>query len=970
MKNKQFRLFPTSIAASLIVLSPAVRAAAITWDAGGVDNNWSTIANWSDDADPAGDDVTFNATGALASGTTNTVSASESIASLSYNFEDATNQHTTAIGGGQTLTVNGNFSVLTSTSPAAPTNVSISGATGALSVTGTSFLLANQTASSTNSTTSVDMSGLGSLTANVTTFRLGGGGAAGATTGNVVTMTLAQNSTITATTVGVSDGSNFTPTQKMLLGSGTNTINADSFRVGSVTGRGTGEVSFNTGSGSLVLRAKDGVSAATNVAMVNTNQNTSGNITSVINLAGHSVDAKIGTLTMAKRTGTATSTSGFVSQATLSFDQGTLEVGTAIMGANVNAALIGKIDATINIGGGIASFAAVNMADNFAGNTTKVITANLNLTGGTTTVAGDIVKLGTTNATGTVLINGGTLDMTDGNIGSSTNPVALGLQSGTLKNVATINGGGELSKTSAGNLVLSGNNTFTGGMNMFGGEVKITDSGSFGIGTKNLNIQVGAYVNLDGAAGDIALSSGITMTTAGLSLLNSAGDNVINGALSVIAGSSTTEVTSDGGSLALAGNISAGVASARNLQLSGVSTGANTVSGAISDGTGSIVLTKAGEGTWTLTNDTNSFTGNVNVNNGELKITKSGALGSGVKTLNLPASPTVGYLGLDGSAGAITLSSDITMVTAGDSLLNIAGDNVINCPINLTTGSGITTVTSNGGSLDLAGPVAPIAATYRYLELDGTSTGGNTVSGAITDGASYVHVVKKGAGTWALTSASNAYTGNTNIEEGTLSVSAPNFDDASTVSIGTLGGPSAVLNLPNAGTDTVAVLNINGVTQPGGKTYGNASSVLPIVATSAITGPGTITVPAGPGTPYTDWADTFLPGNNVADPAGDNDNDGLLNQQEFAFGLSPIDGSSVNPILVQVNKSTGTFTYQRRAGTGLTYRILTSTDLISWPEDVTAGQVATPSGDNETVVVTLTGAPLSATKLFVRVAAQ
>jgi len=184
---------------------------------------------------------------------------------------------------------------------------------------------------------------------------------------------------------------------------------------------------------------------------------------------------------------------------------------------------------------------------------------------------------------------------------------------------------------------------------------------------------------------------------------------------------------------------------------------------------------------------------------------------------------------------------------------------------------------------------------------------------------------------------------------------------------------AATLDLPNPGDDTVATLIINGVVQAAGKIYGNATSVFPVIPTSAITGPGTISVPPDPVTPYTDWAASFLPA-DVSNPAGDNDNDGLTNQQEFAFALNPVNGSSVSPILVQLDKTTGTFTYQRRAGTGLTYRILTSTTLAadSWTEDAAAtlGQVATPGGSNETVVVTLSGAPFTALKLFVRVAAE
>jgi autotransporter-associated beta strand protein len=649
-----------------------------SWDAGGTNTQWSTLANWSDDADPVGDDVAFGATGALPTGTTNQVNTSKSIQSLSFTFESATNQHTTEIAASQTLAVAGNFSVLTGTAPEAPTNVSITGSTGTLNITGNSFLLANQAASTTNSTTSVNMSALGTLTANLTDagsiFRLGGGGGSGLTTGNVVTLKLAADSTITANTVGISDNTNFSTTQKMLLGSRTNIINTNLLRVGSSSnGRGSGEVSFNAGTGTMLLRGLDGVSAIPTVNLVNASVNTSNNVSNVVNLAGHSVDAKIGTLTMARRTGTATSVNGFVSQATLSFDQGNLEVATATMGMNVNPNLIGKIEATINIGGGTANFGNINMADNTAGNTTKTITANLNLTSGVTTVSGNISKLGTTNASASVAIKGGMLDMTDGNIGTLSNPVNLTLESGTLQNVAQINGGGTITKTTAGTLTLSGPNTFTG---------------------------------------------------------------------------------------------------------------------------------------------------------------------------------------------------------------------------------------------------------------------------------------------------------NVSILEGILSVTTPSFADTSTLSIGSSEGPVAVLNLPNAGTDLVTSLSIKGVTQAIGKTYGNASSVLPVIATTSITGPGTITVAGGSRTAYTTWASSFLPENDVSNPDGDNDNDRLSNHQEFAFGLNPVDGSSANPILVTLDKTAGTFTYQRRAGTGFTYRILTSTNLVAWPEDTTAGQVATPNGSNETVAVTLTGAPLSAPNLFIRVAAE
>jgi hypothetical protein len=121
---------------------------------------------------------------------------------------------------------------------------------------------------------------------------------------------------------------------------------------------------------------------------------------------------------------------------------------------------------------------------------------------------------------------------------------------------------------------------------------------------------------------------------------------------------------------------------------------------------------------------------------------------------------------------------------------------------------------------------------------------------------------------------------------------------------------------------------------------------------------------------YDTWGAPY--GLATGSEGGDLDNDGLVNQQEFAFGLIPNDGSSVNPILVQLDKTTGTFTYQRLTASGLTYSIWTSPDLSTWTKDTAAIQTPTTVGANQSVLVTLsaTPKPLTATKLFVRVQAD
>ena len=129
------------------------------------------------------------------------------------------------------------------------------------------------------------------------------------------------------------------------------------------------------------------------------------------------------------------------------------------------------------------------------------------------------------------------------------------------------------------------------------------------------------------------------------------------------------------------------------------------------------------------------------------------------------------------------------------------------------------------------------------------------------------------------------------------------------------------------------------------------------------------------GNDYDDWGATY--GLAQGSEAGDLDNDGLTNQQEYAFGLIPDSGASVNPIAVPLNKATGTFRYTRRAtpaNTGLTYTVWTSENLAGWTEDTgaTASQtVISTSGGVETVEVTLSGTlPLAQSKLFLQVRAQ
>lgn len=286
----------------------------------------------------------------------------------------------------------------------------------------------------------------------------------------------------------------------------------------------------------------------------------------------------------------------------------------------------------------------------------------------------------------------------------------------------------------------------------------------------------------------------------------------------------------------------------------------------------------------------------------------------------------------------------------------------------ITTGGvlvGSAVTASNG--LTITGGTVKSAATSanKDLVVINNGAGSLTINSTIANSSAGVTgLTKSGTGTVVL-GGYNIFTGSTIINKGTLSLTATNtLANASGVVIG--NDATAILNLNFVGTEYVAALTINGVV----KADGNYTSSDP---SGRITGGGTLTVGGTPpASPYDTWAAIYLPA-DVTNPAGDNDNDGLVNQQEFAYGLDPLSGSSVNPILVQLDQTTGQFSYQRRSGTGLTYTVLKSTTLAagSW-SSASASQVAgaVDGNGNQTVVVTLPGAPLTEDKLFVRVSAE
>lgn len=123
---------------------------------------------------------------------------------------------------------------------------------------------------------------------------------------------------------------------------------------------------------------------------------------------------------------------------------------------------------------------------------------------------------------------------------------------------------------------------------------------------------------------------------------------------------------------------------------------------------------------------------------------------------------------------------------------------------------------------------------------------------------------------------------------------------------------------------------------------------------------------------YENWTAKF-PGFTDTAGTSDPDGDGMNNEAEYAFGLNPTLATSVSPISVTLEPSTGTFEYTRRDPllTGLPYTVQVSTDLQNWEAavnpSITPGPLD-PESHVQTVTVSVNEVPIDG-RLFVRVVA-
>ncbi len=387
--------------------------------------------------------------------------------------------------------------------------------------------------------------------------------------------------------------------------------------------------------------------------------------------------------------------------------------------------------------------------------------------------AGTLILNAENTYTGGTTISGGTLVATNVDAlgsGDVTDDATLELNTGgTFDNA--IGGSGNVVKSGADTLTLSGSNSYTGGTTISGGTLVASNVEALGTGdvTNNATLELntgGDFINNIGGTGRVEKSGDDTLTLSGSNTYT--GGTLINGGTLVasnVEALGTGDVT-DNATLAL-------------------NTG-GTFDNAIS-GSGQVV--KSGDETLTLSG-TNSYTGGTTISGGTLVATNVEALGSGDVTDDATLELNTG--GTFDNA----ISGSGQVVKSGDKMLTLSGAN-----------------SYSGGTLISDGTL--VASNVEAL---GTGDVTNNATLALNTGGDFTNnisgsgqVVKSGDDTLTLSGA-NSYTGGTTISGGTLV--ATNVDALGTGDVTN----SATLELNTGGTFDNAISGSGQVVKSGDET--------------------------------------------------------------------------------------------------------------------------------------------------------
>ncbi|EIC9444133.1 fibronectin-binding autotransporter adhesin ShdA [Salmonella enterica] len=385
--------------------------------------------------------------------------------------------------------------------------------------------------------------------------------------------------------------------------------------------------------------------------------------------------------------------------------------------------------------GGI--LAAKDAASLGTGDVTIAESATLALSQGTldnnVTGEGQIVKSGSDELivtgdntySGGTTISGGTLTVDHADsLGTGTIANSSVLQVGEGELENTLSGTGSLVKTGTGELTLSGDNSYSGGTTITGGTLTADHADSLGSG----DIDNSGVLQVGEGELENTLSGSGSLVKTGTGELTLSGDNSYSGGTTITGGTLTADHADSLGTGTIANS---GVLQVGEGELE------NTLSGS-----GSLV--KTGTGELTLSGD-NNYSGGTTISDGTLIADHADSLGTG--TIANSGVLQVGEGELEN-----TLSGSGSLVKTGTGELTLSGDN---------TYSGGTTISGGTLTVDHADSLGSGDIANSGVLQVGEGELKNTLSGSGS-------LVKTGTGELTLSGDNNTYSGDTTIADGTL----------------------------------------------------------------------------------------------------------------------------------------------------------------------------------------------------------
>ncbi|EDR3558961.1 fibronectin-binding autotransporter adhesin ShdA [Salmonella enterica subsp. enterica serovar Benue] len=428
---------------------------------------------------------------------------------------------------------------------------------------------------------------------------------------------------------------------------------------------------------------------------------------------------------------------------TTDFDSVTLDADTSAMPdyLTINAGVDANDNTNYELSTGLSWYAGANSARAAHGTFTvdadstftvtselDETTANSNWNGSKLTKQGDgtLILSNTGNDYGDTEIVGGILAAKDAaSLGTGDVTIAesatLALSQGTLDNNVT--GEGQIVKSGSDELIVTGDNNYSGGTTISGGTLTADHADSLGTG----DIANSGVLKVGEGELENTLSGSGSLVKTGTGELTLSGDNTYSGGTTISGGTLTADHADSLGS----GDIdNSGVLKVGEGELE------NTLSG-----TGSLV--KTGTGELTLSGD-NTYSGGTTITGGTLTADHADSLGTG-------AIANSGVLQVGEGELENTLSGSGSLVKTGTGELTLSGDNNY---------SGGTTITGGTLTADHADSLGTGAIDNSGVLQVGEGELENTLSGAGS-------LVKTGTGELTL-SGDNSYSGGTTISGGTL----------------------------------------------------------------------------------------------------------------------------------------------------------------------------------------------------------